>query len=450
MRHRLAIAAAVSAAAQAQVSILTPANNSVVTRSVVGFSWAPPPAPGQSYGFRVIDEQTGAQVLGATIVDGLAGHAYTLPNGSYRVEMREPLTTVLFTVANGPTPTVAPEGVSCQLVNDANQNRLNCSWMPTMGADFYFAHVVQPNTGPGGGALTVAGTQAGQPSTSLLIPNGAASFVVRACTGDGCGPFSGPVQVNAGFGNPAAPTLAEPFSGSIVDGGAGAPVVTFTWNLVAGDSQFYLYRLYVQDFTRNEPALDVVTSNNYYAAYLNPGRRYDALVMALPFTTPFYNGPPRSPTQSAPSGFVTRGKTPNAPSVFAPTLVPSFGATAPFIQLPVVPKELCGQVLVKWTDLPDALGGSMARLYQVELSSQLSTLLRVTTSQLSVAFPVVGGNLQAGGVPRRFGVRVRACATGTTCAPGSETGWGPWSGSGTAEGGSGGFSLCDLLVPAGL
>ena len=94
-------------------------------------------------------------------------------------------------------------------------------------------------------------------------------MLVRGCTGDGCGPLNAGVPVSPAFGNPTVPILGEPFGGSSVNSGSGAPKITFTWNRVAGDTgSNFRYRLYVQDFSRNRAALDVVTPNNFYGAFI--------------------------------------------------------------------------------------------------------------------------------------------------------------------------------------
>ncbi|MBM3740576.1 MAG: hypothetical protein FJW39_32915 [Acidobacteria bacterium] len=101
-----------------------------------------------------------------------------------------PAVTSNFTVTLPLAPNVIPAITNCAVVNDNSQNRINCTWPTVAGADFYFINIVQQGSGPGGGALTVAGTQAGGTSASLLGPKGILFVFIRACNGDSCGPQS--------------------------------------------------------------------------------------------------------------------------------------------------------------------------------------------------------------------------------------------------------------------
>jgi hypothetical protein len=60
--------------------------------------------------------------------------------------------------------------------------------------------------------------------------------------------------------------------------------VLFTWNPHPDDTgSNTTYRLYVQDLSRQSAALDVYTTQNFYAAYFKAeGARYDGLVIANP------------------------------------------------------------------------------------------------------------------------------------------------------------------------
>jgi hypothetical protein len=114
----------------------------------------------------------------------------------------------------------------------------------------------------------------------LPVPSGAASVIVAACTGNGCGPFSAARSISPTGPSPSAPQLGQPLGGSVVSG----PTVMFTWNRVPGDNgSNTVYRLYVQDLSRATAALDVLTTQNVYSAYFRAeGARYDALVVANP------------------------------------------------------------------------------------------------------------------------------------------------------------------------
>lgn len=400
-------------------AFIVPANNATVTSTIISFQWTLVPTA-QRYELRVIEASTPQQFRVELLGSSATNAIYTLPSGNYRAEIRScdasgcsaPGITN-FVIAGGSVPTVRPAGVSCTVVNDANQNRLNCSWTALAGAHFYFVNVVQPNTGPGGGALTVAGQQVGTNSISVLIPNGQASVLVRGCTGDGCGPFSSALGINPAIGNPTVPILGEPFAGSSVDAGSNAPQITFSWNRVAGDNgSNFLYRLYVQDFSRNAPALDVLTTSNFYAAYFNPGTRYDALVIA----TPVGGGVPR---QGPPSAFLTRGRVPKSPVVTAPV----FGST--------VSRDGQGQVTVTWTPLVNSDGTVSTRNYQYYFAGPgqpVSGVTPLTSLPLTLA-------------PGSWLGTMRACTTGTSCTAGSETGWGPWNNQAGSEGGMASFTV---------
>ena len=398
------------------ISILTPAEGSILTSSAVTFSWSPAPGSGKSYEFKVFNTQANVLELSLSILGTLTTQVYTFKSGQYRLEMRScsptcgAAVTSSFRVQLPAFPTTAPSGISCQMVNDTSQNRLNCAWSQQTGADFYFVNVVQPGAGPGGGALTVAGTQSGPNSVSLLIPNGNASFLVRGCTGDGCGPLSNPIAVNPTVGSPTVPIIAEPFNGSVIDAGTQTPSAVFTWNRVAGDNGTnYKYRLYVQDFSRNAAAVDVLTTSNFHGVYLTPFTRYDALVIAVPNTGPIVQGPA--------SGFVVKGRVPNAPSLVSPTVF----STVP-----------AGTVRLGWTPLPDATGTVIIRNYQFYLAGPVSQSRSAITQNISVELSLASGS---------YNGIVRACTTGTTCTATSETGWGPWTGSSTGEGGPISFTV---------
>ena len=396
-------------------TIVTPANGATLTSSAVEFSWTPAPGSDKFYDFRLINTLTGLLELRLGFIGSTTSQVYTVRSGQYRVEMRTcnatgcgSAATSTFTQQLGAIPGSPPSNLSCAIVNASGQNQLNCGWNALAGAHFYFVHVVQPTSGPGGGALTVAGTQIGANAVTLLIPNGASSVLVRGCTGDGCGPLSSPFSLNPNLGSPNVPIISEPFSGFVVDTGTSAPGVIFTWNRVAGDNgSNFKYRLYVQDFSRNAPAADVITANNFHGVYLNPATRYDVLIQTVPNSGPRVNGPA--------NGFVARGKIPNAPSFVEP---PIFSTSAP------------GLIRLGWTPIPDSSGNTGGRAYQYYLSGP--TIRTGVVNDIFVNLTLPAGTYN--------GV-VRACTTGTNCTASSEAGWGPFTGSATAEGGPTQFTI---------
>ncbi|MFN7926153.1 MAG: hypothetical protein U0Q16_39005 [Bryobacteraceae bacterium] len=408
-------------------TLISPVNNSTITNSLVVFQWSPAPATGEFYQFRITNSVTSVPELIFQATQG-TNAVYTMRSGPYRLELRKcsptcsTVSTTLFTVANRPAPGVAPTSASCQVLNENSQNRVNCSWAAVSQGDFYLAHVVQPNTGPGGGALTVAAQQAGPNSTSFLVPNGRALVVIQSCTGDGCGPVSTAFEINPAFGNPVVPILSAPISGTTIDSGAAAPGVFFAWNRVAGDpgDGSYRYHLYVLDFSRNGAALDVFTSNNFYAAYLNPMTRYDAIVAAIG---------PQSAVLGPAIPFLVRGRPPNAPSIVYSDVI----AGGPDRSL-------------MWTPVPDANGETANQVYQWRVTrAQTGGLVRLGLSAPGVTGAILDGRqtipdtafCQAGRRPpttESYFAAVRVCMNGSSCSPQLNDGWGPWSGDPGAEG----------------
>ncbi len=394
-------------------TLVSPAQGSTVTNTIVNFQWNAV-AGATNYEFR-LKEASNPQIFRVSLLAGNTNAIYTFPSGTYRWEMEacnatgcSATSVTNFVIQANPTPTQAPGSLGCTVVNDTGQNRLNCNWTAAPNSDFHFINVVQPNTGPGGGALTVAGGQVGGTSISILIPDGQANVLVRGCTGDGCGPFTAAFPINPAFGNPTVPILGEPFGGSAVNSGNNAPLITFSWNRVAGDNgSNFTYRLYVQDFSRNRAALDVLTTSNFYGAYVNPGTRYDALVIAIP------NGG-GAPRQGPPSAFVVRGAVPNAPIATEPT----YGST--------VTRDGLGRVHIAWTPIINADGTVSTRLYQYFFNTP-SPVTGVTTAiAADPVFPV-----------GTFVGIMRACNNGTSCNANSDVGWGPWNNAPGSQGGQG-------------
>jgi len=399
-------------------TIANPVEGSTITSSIINFQWS---AVGgaTSYDLRIykITGSTSSLDLRVSVIGGDTNAIYTYVSGTYRMEIRACNNSGCglpgisnFVVQLPPPPTGAVTGLTCAVVNDAGVNRLNCNWNALAGADFYFIHVIQQGQGPGGGALTVAGTSVGTNSSSFQVPNGNADVIVRGCNGDGCGPFSSAAQITPNFGNPNVPSLGDPISGIAVDSGANAPIVTFTWNRVAGDNGQgnFVYRLFVQNFNLNSAALDVQTTNNFYAAFFNPFTRYDVLVIAIPVA----GGAPRTgPAKS----FIARGAIPNAVHNVTPTTFSSSPA---------------GAKVLGWSGLPDA-DGNYNRNYQFEFGNGTAGETGVTTAT-SVSRTLAPGNWVG---------RVRACTTGTACTANSNTGWGIWNNESGSQGGSAVFNL---------
>ncbi len=396
-------------------SILKPVYGSTLGYTIVQFQWTPSPGA-VSYEMRLI-EANSPQQFRVSLAGDSTGAIYTLESGTYRMEL-VPCTASgcqapaisHFTLRGGTVPPAAPTGLSCTTSNDGGQNRIGCRWNTVDGAHFYRVNVVQPGAGPGGGALTVAGGQTGALFASYLVPNGSLSVVVKACTGDGCGPFSPAVRVNTQVGSPNVPVLGEPFAGSVVDSGVHAPRVFFAWNRVAGDNgSNYSYRLFVQDFARASSALDVVTAQNFHAAFFNPGTRYDAVVVAIP------NG--GGPVLQGPaSAFIVRGRAPNSPVVTEP----AYNST--------VTRNAQSKVRVGWTPIINNDGTPATRNYQYYLSGP-SDITGVTANN-SVELPLAPGAWR--------GI-VRTCIAGTGCSESSNAGWGPWSSAPDSEGGAASF-----------
>jgi hypothetical protein len=299
-------------------------------------------------------------------------------------------TAVTFAVSLPAVPTGAPGVTGCSV---SGGNSLTCSWNGVSGADLYQVYVVQPPpAGPGGGALTVAARVVSATTVTLPVPVGAASVIVRACNGDGCGPFSADVGINPGGPNPGMANLGTPLGGSIVNG----PTVGFSWNRIPGDNgSNTVYRLYVQDLSRQAAALDVYTTQNYWAAYFKAeGARYDGMVIANPGASQVLG-----PAQ----GFNVSGISASAPTMVSPGHQSSVTA---------------GNIQLGWSPVP----GATLYEYYVAVLGQGSPTTRGVTPGLMAKVPLTGtgsGTVYSG--------IVRACPAGATCAPGSDAGWGPWS-----------------------
>ncbi|MFN7921285.1 MAG: PQQ-dependent sugar dehydrogenase [Bryobacteraceae bacterium] len=296
---------------------------------------------------------------------------------------------IAFRVTLSAAPSQAPSAPTCSLNGLAD----SCSWSPVPNADFYTLQAVQASSGPGGGALTVAGFRTTQVAGTVNVPPGAMSMFVAACNGNGCGPYSAPLPMNPSGGNPSVPVLGNPISGSDIDG----PDVFFSWNRVAGDNgSNTVYRLYVQDFSRSAPALDVLTTSNFWSAkFRGEGSRYDAVVVANGVTGP-------------PAGFLVRGNSPASPTMAQPR-----HQTQDVIQA-----VAAGNVQLGWTAIP----GATLYEYLVSVQGQPLAIARGVTPGLLVQVPLPASATFYSGI-------VRACPAGQLCVFGSDAGWGPWSSS---------------------
>ncbi len=302
---------------------------------------------------------------------------------------------VNFAVSLPAAPTSAPSAPACTLQNGQTAA---CSWNSVTGADIYVLQAIQTNSGPGGGALSVASRRVSTASTTITVPPGQTSFIVAACNGNGCGPYSAASQLNPPGPAPNVPALASPIGGSTLD----SSTVTFAWNRIAGDNgSNTIYRLYVQDLQRGAPALDILTKSNVWAAkFRGEGSRHDAVVIANP-------GLPNE-AQGPASGFVVRAASPIAPTMVAPRHQ-DVGITSS------IPS---GNAVLGWTPVP----GATLYEYWIAIQGQSEPVVRGVTPGLRVEVPLVSNQIPYGGI-------VRACPSGATCMPGSDASWGPWSNS---------------------
>jgi glucose/arabinose dehydrogenase len=312
-----------------------------------------------------------------------------------------------FTVALGAVPNAAPTITNATV---SGGNSLSVAWTAVAGAEWYQVQVIQHGAGPGGGALTVAARQvAGATNVTLPVPAGQASVIVAACNGDGCGPNSSASVVNS-TQNPAAPQLGSPLDGSVASG----PSVLFAWSRIPGDTGSTLYRLFVQDRSRQRAALDVYTTQNFYGALLKAeGGNYAALVIANPGLANQASG--------APVNFTVRGTSAVAPTLMMPT------------HASVLP---AGNVLVGWSPVP----GATLYEYLLSVQGQAAASGRGVTPGTFVQVPLDS----VSGQPTVYSGIVRACPAGQTCTAGSDAGWGPWS----SDAGSGAIAF--TVVPAPL
>ncbi|MFN7926126.1 MAG: SBBP repeat-containing protein [Bryobacteraceae bacterium] len=386
----------------AQPQILFPSSGQTLTSSTVEFRWQPV-AGAIAYQVTLVDNTGGTEMqiytpAVSTIYSVKGAPSYNLYVAACQSACSFSRGQVFFTTNLAAVPVTAPTNLTATALS-ATSYRFN--WNPVTGADIYRVAVIQPTSGPGGGALTVAAGQTASAELTLTVPPGSANAILAACTGRGCGPYTAPVTLNPPGPAPTAPVIGQPISVTNVDG----PAVLFSWSRIPGDNgSNTTYRLYAADLSRNTAALDVQTTNNFYAAqFAAEGRRYDVVVAANP-------GP--SQTVSAPAGFIVQGTSSTAPTPAAPT----HGGTV---------KQ--GNVQVAWTPVPGAV------LYQYGVFKLGDPLPAVSgmTPGLSMSAP-----LTAQGAGTLYSLILRSCpsANESVCRPDSDAGWGPWS---NAPGGPG-------------
>lgn len=371
--------------------ILVPAQGAVLDRSQqrLSWQWSAPLQPPQAYEVILHDMASERVVLQTSVPHPLTEVDLALPGGRYALVVRAchaacgpPSRSVTFTVAPPPVGE-APPVTSVEVAgNDATVH-----WNAVPGAELYCVLVVQPEGGPGGGAVTVATRPASGTSAPLRVPPGRASAAVAVAQGGRCGSHGDSYGFVVGGTPPVVPELATPVRGSLVDG----PRVSFSWPRIASDDRTNTtYRLYVQDLARRAPALDVFTRQNSYEAFLRAdGARYDALVIVA-------DAPHLA---SRPSGFGVSGT-----SAAAPTLVsPTHGSAV-----------RGGRMELGWSPVPGA------RLYEFYVT-------RPASREAPLRGVVEGLFVHVRLEPGQWSAVVRACEPGAHCDAGREDGWGPWS-----------------------
>ncbi|MEO8191779.1 MAG: hypothetical protein ABI682_15705 [Acidobacteriota bacterium] len=386
-------------------SVTSPGAGASLTTSTQTLSWSSvakaDPAQPLFYEVLLLDLATVATELQITVPDPQLSTIYSMHSStSFELRVRAcqagcgPYSSPLrFSVALPAVPSVAPTITGATVTGG---NSLAVTWTGVTGADSYQVQMIQPAGGPGGGALTVAARQVSGNNVTLSVPAGFANVIVAGCNGDGCGPFSSPASVTPAGPNPTAPVVGTPIAGTVVNG----PGVNFSWSRIPGDTGGTTYRLYVQDLSRQSAALDVYTTQNFWAAALKAeGSRYDVLVVANPGASQIV-GPS--------AGFNLRGVSATAPTMVAP----AHQSTVP-----------SGNIQLSWSPVPNAT------LYEyfVAVQGQPNASAIGVTPGLLLQVPLNGS-------PTTYSAIARACPAGNTCSIVSDAGWGPWS---NAPGGPG-------------
>lgn len=388
-------------------SITAPSNGVAFTSSTHQFLWTPV-AGALRYEILLRDMAAGGTTELSMANSGSPPPTNTIfsMHGStnYRLEVRACTVAcgpwsapVNFSVTLPAVPSQAP-APSCGV----SSNQVNCAWTNVQNADIYVVEAIQGGAGPGGSALTVANARVSGTSAVLTVPAGNLAILAKACNGNGCGPYSGAVNLASPGPNSNTPVLGNPVGGTIVDG----PLVFFSWSRVPGDDgSNTVYRLYVQDFSLSRPALDILTRNNYWAArFRGGGNRYDALVIANP-------GPAQTVGPAA--AFNVKG-----PDPASPTLV------EPRHQDAGVPNAIpaAGNVQFSWTPVSNS---GLYEYYVVKAGNPVP-IGRGISPGLGVQIPLAGAGQYSG--------IVRACPAALSCSFNSDLNWGPWS---NAPGGTG-------------
>jgi hypothetical protein len=383
-------------------TIGSPAQDAALVSSTETLAWSAvarnPLLPAMTYEVVVTRLDDGTTELNINVPDTSTQTIFSFRSGAYRARVRACQAAcgsfsppVDFTVGLGALPSSSPAMGGASV----SANTLTVSWSSVPGADLYQIQVVQPPpAGPGGGALTVAARQVSTTSVSLPVPPGAASVVVAACNGDGCGPTSAPTPIAPSGSTLTQASLGQPMAGTVVAG----PTALFTWNRVAGDTgSNTTYRLFIQDLSRQSAALDVFTTNNFYAAYFKAeGASHGAQVIANPGLSSEAAGPAVA--------FNVRGTSSNAPTIVFPANANT--------------RVKAGNVQVGWTPVP----GATLYQYFVAVTGQGAATATGVTTELLVQVP-----LTAMGSGTSYSAIARACPAGALCTAASEAGWGPWS-----------------------
>lgn len=382
--------------------VAAPAAGATLTSSTTTLAWSAV-AGATSYEVLLRDTTRQRTALRITTLSGATSTVFSLGSGRYELVVRACLS------ACGPASPAVPFTVSLPTLGTAvpsvtgataSGDQLTLDWTPVDGADLYQVQLVHPTAGPGGGALTVAARQVSTTTATLAAPAGPLSALVTACNGGTCGTPSTPFPVSATL-TPQVPSLGTPMAGTVVPG----PVVAFSWNRVrVDDATNTTYRLYVADLSRQQPALDVYTTGTAFAAYLAAeGGRYDAQVVANPGCAAAGAGCSAAESAGAASGFNVAGSSAAAPTLAVPA---HRGRVSE------------GNVALGWTPVPGAA------LYEYYVSGGgRNPAARGVTSGLFAQVPLPA----SGGQATAYVAIARACPAGTSCAPGSDAGWGPWS-----------------------
>jgi hypothetical protein len=392
-------------APSAAPSVTFPANNAVLTSSQQTLTWtavAGNPALSQlQYEVELVDTVSGATELSLRTFDPVVQAPALLRSTSYRLRVRAcqaacgPYSAaVTFRVALGPVPSSAP---SITAATVSGGNKLNASWTAVSGTEWYQLQVVQPPpAGPGGGALSVAARQivGATSAASIPVPTGQAYVIVAACNGDGCGPYSGGASINPSGPNPSAPQVGVPIGESVISG----PSVLFAWNRIPTDTGGNIvYRVYVQDLSRQTAALDVLTTQNFYGALLKAdGTKYAVVVIANPGLV--------DQVQGDGVAFTVRGSSSVAPTLIAPTNGSTLAA---------------GNILVAWSPVP---GATLYEYFVAVQGVSVASGFGITPG-LFAQVPLAA----VGNQPTLYSGIARACPAGQTCTSTSDAGWGPWS-----------------------